>query len=88
MIEATMLRILGVLLVLLAALGAIYTHLFVWRVRSPGQSWPWRLCASFGGPALSGLGLIAGSWILVGAGAATWLLARLVRDGSLEHPSR
>lgn len=83
-----MLRVLGVLLVLFAALGAIYTHLFVWRVRSPQQSWPWRLRASFGGPALAGLGLIVGSWTLVGAGAAAWLLARLVKDGSLEHPSR
>jgi|GEM_PF-5134486 len=83
-----MLRMLGVLLLLLAALGAIYVHLFVWTVRSPEQSWPWRLCASFGGPALAGIGLIVGSWTLVGAGAAAWLLARMVKDGSLEHSGR
>lgn len=83
-----MLQVLGVLMVLGAALGATYFHLFVWPMLNLGKSWPWRAWASFGGPALAGIGLIFGSWTLVGAGAVAWLLARLVRDGSLEHPSR
>lgn len=35
-----MLKIIGIVLLLLTGLGAIYFHLFVWSTRRPGQGWP------------------------------------------------
>jgi len=83
-----MLVVLGVLILLLSALGGIYMHLFVWPQAHPDRGWPWRLWASLVGPALAGVGLIVGSWMIVGVGAAAWLLARLVKDDSLERLGR
>lgn len=83
-----MLVVLGVLILLLSALAAIYIHLFVWPQVHPDHGWPWRMWASLAGLALAGVGLIIGSWMAVGIGAASWLLGWLVKDGSLKRLRR
>ncbi len=80
-----MITLLGIALILCSVLGGAFFHLFIWRVRRPDRVWPWRAWASFGGPALAGAGLLTGRWTVFAMGAGLWLLARIVRDGSLEH---
>jgi hypothetical protein len=75
-----MLATLGTLILLLAILGAIYFHLFVWQPKHPGEPWPWRLWAAFGGGAVIGLGLVLHNWPIVLLGIAIRIFSWLMRD--------
>lgn len=75
-----MLSVLGILLLLLSCLGAVYFHMFVWRPRHLDRAWPWQVSASFGGMALVGAGMLTSSWTLAMVGIAGWVLARLMWD--------
>jgi hypothetical protein len=78
--EVHMLSVLGILLLLLSCLGAIYFHMFAWRPRHLDRAWPWQVWASFGSVALVGAGMLASSWTLALLGVAGWVLARLMWD--------
>ena len=75
-----MLSVLGILLVLLSCLGAVYFQLFVWRPKHGDRAWPWQVWVSFDGIALVGPGMLTSSWTLAVLGVAGWGLSRLMWD--------
>lgn len=72
-----MLQLLGAILFISAALGAVVFH-FGWQSRHPGTRWPVKAIASFGSGAIGATGLMLGSWLVGIAGVVLYLAARLI----------